>query len=84
MLSCAFSDSRVRMSPREDLNSPNDLTHRAHTHGIEPDDLTESAAFARQTIIMDADMHWEMNYHEAAIFLEVFSIIDYKIYNGII
>ncbi|XP_011298862.1 two pore calcium channel protein 1-like isoform X1 [Fopius arisanus] len=68
MLSCDSPETRLRMAPREDSTSPNDLSQR--NQRFEGDDLTESAAFDRQTALMDADMHWEMNYHEAAIFLE--------------
>ncbi|KAK0159692.1 hypothetical protein PV327_010782 [Microctonus hyperodae] len=65
-----------RMSPRDDINSPNEFNQRVVPRGNDSnndgtgDNAAESAAFARQTIMMDADMHWEMNYHEAAIFLE--------------
>lgn len=76
MLSCAFPDSHSRMSPREDV-VPNELSHRTSsrgrqtTEGNDLDALSETAAFARQSTVLDADLHWEMNYHEAAIFLEV-------------
>lgn len=70
MLSCASSDGRVRISQRE-IDTPNEIGHRVGT-GISDDGvLTENAALARYAVGMDADMHWEMNYHEAAIFLEV-------------
>lgn len=70
MLSCASPDSHVRMPPREDA-TPNELSHRTGTRGTDGEAVSETAAFARQSSMLDADMHWEMNYHEAAIFLEV-------------
>ena len=70
MLSCASLDSHLRMSPREDV-IPNESSHRIGIRGSDGEILSETAAFARQTTVLDADMHWEMNYHEAAIFLEV-------------
>lgn len=87
MLCYNCSDSFVssRMSPRDDINSPNEFSHRVVPRGSDSnngggggggdDNAAENAAFARQTIMMDADMHWEMNYHEAAIFLEVYIIL---------
>ncbi|KAH0552146.1 hypothetical protein KQX54_006200 [Cotesia glomerata] len=44
-------------------------SYQATPRDIEIDDLAESTVFAKQTI-NDPDIHWEMNYHEAAIFLE--------------
>ncbi|XP_034946569.1 two pore calcium channel protein 1-like isoform X2 [Chelonus insularis] len=58
-----------RTSPKKDNTTSPDSYQRS-LRDVEIDDLTESAAFARQTVVMDIDMHWEMNYHEAAIFLE--------------
>ncbi|XP_043269050.1 two pore calcium channel protein 1-like isoform X2 [Venturia canescens] len=68
-------NSHSRMSPREGV-VPNELSHRSTSRGRppgegnDPDAQSETAAFARQSTMLDADLHWEMNYHEAAIFLE--------------
>ncbi|KAH0955047.1 hypothetical protein HN011_005174 [Eciton burchellii] len=32
--------------------------------------MTENVMFAARNTVLDMDMHWEMNYHKAAIFLE--------------
>ncbi|XP_012287108.1 two pore calcium channel protein 1 isoform X2 [Orussus abietinus] len=59
----------VRTSPNGNLDVPNDAGYRITLRGTEAA-LSESAALARHAAVLDADMHWEMNYHEAAIFLE--------------
>ncbi|XP_046418336.1 two pore calcium channel protein 1-like isoform X1 [Neodiprion fabricii] len=68
MLSCASSDGRIRMTPRENTDTPNEIGHRIGA--TDGETLSENAALARYAIGIDADVHWEMNYHEAAIFLE--------------
>lgn len=43
--------------------------------------MAENIVFASHNAILDVDMHWEMNYHEAAIYLQVYShsiIIIYR------
>lgn len=71
------SDTRLRMTPRDDTttgqdtaSSPNEFYHH-QSRSFDGDELTENSIFARQSSsIVDAEMYWEMNYHEAAIFLE--------------
>lgn len=73
MLSCPSSDSRARISSRAGNETPNELGHRIGLDTSGGEALTENAALARQAVTMDTEMYWEMNYHEAAIFLEVSS-----------
>ena len=74
MLSCPSSDNRARISARAGNETPNELGHRIGMETLEGETLTENAALARQVVTMDTEMYWEMNYHEAAIFLEVSSL----------
>ena len=76
MLSCPSSDNRVRVS-RANIETPNETGHRIGLENSSREALTETAALARQVGTMDTEMYWEMNYHEAAIFLEV-STFDIK------
>ncbi|XP_053597869.1 two pore calcium channel protein 1 isoform X2 [Microplitis demolitor] len=73
-ISSNLSQENYRTSPNYQAKTSNENaiipdSHQLTPRDVEIDDLTESAAFAKQTI-NDADTHWEMNYHEAAIFLE--------------
>ncbi|XP_044592960.1 two pore calcium channel protein 1-like isoform X1 [Cotesia glomerata] len=67
ILSCTSSDYQPKASTHENDTIPD--SYQATPRDIEIDDLAESTVFAKQTI-NDPDIHWEMNYHEAAIFLE--------------
>lgn len=51
------------------------MGHRIGMDRLGGETLTESAALARQVMTMDTEIYWEMNYHEAAIFLEVSQLI---------
>lgn len=73
MLSSASADGQVRMSPRGSDETPNEAVHQILPR-MGSDVLSEDILLARNTIMLDADMYWEMNYHEAAIFLEVLII----------
>lgn len=76
-MSCTSSDYQPKASTHDNDTIPD--SYQATPRDIEIDDLAESTVFAKQTI-NDPDIHWEMNYHEAAIFLEVFS----NLYNKLI
>lgn len=73
MLSCHSSDSQARVSSRANSETPNEMGHRVGMERL-GETLNESAALARQVMTMDTEIYWEMNYHEAAIFLEVCKI----------
>ncbi|XP_012232885.1 two pore calcium channel protein 1-like isoform X2 [Linepithema humile] len=71
MLSSPSTASRIKSSV-EKANSANQLNHK---HEAEADEtgtgnMTENIVFTARDAVLDADVHWEMNYHEAAIFLE--------------
>ncbi|XP_043481465.1 two pore calcium channel protein 1-like isoform X1 [Leptopilina heterotoma] len=70
MLSFHSSDNQTRISPRGNNETPNEMGHRIGMDRLGGETLTESAALARQVMTMDTEIYWEMNYHEAAIFLE--------------
>ncbi|XP_033207244.1 two pore calcium channel protein 1-like isoform X2 [Belonocnema kinseyi] len=63
-------NSRARISSRASNETPNELGHRIGLDTLGGEALNENAALARQVVTMDTEMYWEMNYHEAAIFLE--------------
>ncbi|XP_015608738.1 two pore calcium channel protein 1 isoform X2 [Cephus cinctus] len=63
-------NGRVRMSSSRNMETPNEMSHRIGIGGYDADAVTENVAIARHSAVIDADMHWEMNYHEASIFLE--------------
>lgn len=71
MLSCASSDGRFTATSRSNQDTPNEVSHRIGHGALDGEAVSENAALARYAVGLDADMHWEMNYHEAAIFLEV-------------
>ncbi|XP_012251798.1 two pore calcium channel protein 1-like isoform X2 [Athalia rosae] len=66
----ASPNSRNRMTPRQNMDTPNEVSQRIGVGAMDNEGLSENATLARYTVGLDADMHWEMNYHEAAIFLE--------------
>jgi hypothetical protein len=61
----------MKMQSMPALDTPNEMGHRI-LPGMESQVLSESITLSRNPIVtFDPDMYWEMNYHEAAIFLEV-------------
>lgn len=70
MLSSPSSESHVRSS-LDNANSANQLNHKYEADETGAGNMTENVVFTARDVVLDADMHWEMNYHEAAIFLEV-------------
>ncbi|OXU24398.1 hypothetical protein TSAR_012887 [Trichomalopsis sarcophagae] len=70
ILSCPSPDSQIKMPARGSVDTPNEMGHRILA-GFDNHMLTENASLSRNPgTTFDADMYWEMNYHEAAIFLE--------------
>ncbi|XP_014225608.1 two pore calcium channel protein 1-like isoform X2 [Trichogramma pretiosum] len=70
MLSCPFPDSRMKISLHHTMDNPNGSSRR-NVPDIESHVLSENALLSRNPgANFDPDMYWEMNYHEAAIFLE--------------
>lgn len=70
MLSLPSSESHVRSS-FGNANNTNQLNYKYEASEIRTGSMTENIVFAAHDAILDVDLHWEMNYHEAAIFLEV-------------
>lgn len=70
MLSSPSSESHVRSS-FGNANNTNQLNYKYEVGETRTRSMTESAEFTTHDAILDVDLHWEMNYHEAAIFLEV-------------
>lgn len=68
MLSSPSSESHVRSSF---ANRANRRNYKCETDETGTGNMTENVVFAARDAVLDADMHWEMNYHEAAIFLQV-------------
>lgn len=88
-LSCPSPESRVKMSLHDCRNdndtdptiitTNNDAIGRFSFTANESQNLYENVTLSRNSGITmdgvtDTDMYWEMNYHEAAIFLEVINL----------
>ncbi|CAL1678014.1 unnamed protein product [Lasius platythorax] len=69
MLSSPSSESHVRSS-FDNANTVNQLDCKYEAGEIGTGSMTENIVFTARDATLDVDMHWEMNYHEAAIFLE--------------
>lgn len=63
-------ESHVRVSFNETGNS-NKINYKLYADGMDHSNVPEDTTVISQEEPLDIDMHWEMNYHEAAIFLEV-------------
>lgn len=71
MLSSPSPESHVKSS-FGNANNANQLNCKYEAGETRPGSMTaENAVFTARDAILDVDLHWEMNYHEAAIFLEV-------------
>lgn len=70
MLSSPTSENYVRSS-FDNANSANQVDCKYEASEVGARNMTENIVFTACDASLDMDMHWEMNYHEAAIFLEV-------------
>lgn len=70
MLSSPSSESHVRSS-FGNANNTNQVNYKYEAGETRTGSMTENTVFTARDAILDVDLHWEMNYHEAAIFLEV-------------
>ena len=71
MLPCPSADSRMKMPLKTSKDESSEMIHRNLPH-VESHALSENTSLSRNPgTTFDPDMYWEMNYHEAAIFLEV-------------
>ncbi|KAM0727680.1 Two pore calcium channel protein 1 [Formica fusca] len=69
MLSSPSSESHVRFS-FDNANTANQMNSKYEAGETGAGSMTENIVFTPCDATLDVDMHWEMNYHEAAIFLE--------------
>ncbi|XP_012535254.1 two pore calcium channel protein 1 isoform X1 [Monomorium pharaonis] len=70
MLSSPSSERHVRSS-FGNANNTNQLNYKYKANETGTESMAErDTVFATRDAILDVDLHWEMNYHEAAIFLE--------------
>lgn len=79
MLSSPSSEDHVR-PPSDDVNNTNDVDRKYESLKYRncQYNITENVIFtAHNAIPFETDVYWEMNYYEAAIFLEVELSIDY-------
>lgn len=71
MLSCASPDNHSNSSA-ENTRTTDQFMHKFDTDDTPIENMSENVTVPPQDPLMDHDLHWEMNYHEASIFLEVF------------
>ncbi|XP_014475943.1 PREDICTED: two pore calcium channel protein 1-like isoform X1 [Dinoponera quadriceps] len=69
MLSSPSTESHVRSS-FDTANNTTELNSKYEATDTGTGSMTENVMFTARDASPDVDMHWEMNYHEAAIFLE--------------
>lgn len=70
MLSCSSTENHVN-SPIENIKTDH-FIHKFETDDVLRENMSENAILPSHDSLTDHDLHWEMNYHEAAIFLEVY------------
>lgn len=70
MLSSPSSENHVRSS-LDNTNNTNQLNYKYKAGEARTGAMAENTEFTTREAIFDVDLHWEMNYHKAAIFLEV-------------
>ncbi|XP_006613308.1 two pore calcium channel protein 1-like isoform X3 [Apis dorsata] len=68
MLSCSSTENHVN-SPIENIKTDH-FIHKFETDDVLRENMSENAILPSHDSLTDHDLHWEMNYHEAAIFLE--------------
>jgi len=70
MLSSPSSETYVRSS-FDNANTANQIDCKYEAGETGARSMTENIVCTACDTSLDMDMHWEMNYHEASIFLEV-------------
>jgi len=70
MLSSPSSEGHIKSSFDNANSTQLNIKYEANETGTALG-MTENVMFAARNTVFDMDMHWEMNYHKAAIFLEV-------------
>lgn len=71
ILSYPSAENHVNSST-ENVRTSDQIIHKFETDDVHRENMSENAVLPSHDSITDHDLHWEMNYHEAAIFLEVF------------
>ncbi|XP_012350107.1 two pore calcium channel protein 1 isoform X3 [Apis florea] len=67
MLSCSSTENHVNSI--ENIKTDH-FIHKFETDDVLRENMSENAVLPSHDSLTDHDLHWEMNYHEAAIFLE--------------
>lgn len=73
MLSCSSTENHVNSI--ENIKTDH-FIHKFETDDVLRENMSENAVLPTHDSLTDHDLHWEMNYHEAAIFLEVYIILS--------
>ncbi|XP_033198710.1 two pore segment channel 1 isoform X1 [Bombus vancouverensis nearcticus] len=69
ILSYPSAENHVNSST-ENVRTSDQIIHKFETDDVHRENMSENAVLPSHDSITDHDLHWEMNYHEAAIFLE--------------
>ncbi|OAD53411.1 Two pore calcium channel protein 1 [Eufriesea mexicana] len=69
MLSCSSAENHIN-SPTENIRTTDQFIHKFETDDVHRENMSENIVLPSHDSLTDHDLHWEMNYHEAAIFLE--------------
>lgn len=72
MLSCSTEN---HVNSIENIKTDH-FIHKFETDDVLRENMSENAVLPSHDSLTDHDLHWEMNYHEAAIFLEVYIILS--------
>ena len=70
MLSCPSLD-RQKMTSKDRELTPNEISQAIDSSDTYSGSFSENVNLSRHDVPSDSDVYWEMNYHEAAIYLEV-------------
>ncbi|XP_076665106.1 two pore segment channel 1 isoform X1 [Andrena cerasifolii] len=68
MLSCSSPENHLNSNTED--SGMNQFLHKFETDEVGRESMSENAILPPHDSLSDHDLHWEMNYHEAAIFLE--------------
>lgn len=68
--STEYSGNYQRFNDDTSTSVEQDVSHRPCQNDVQRETVSENAILPSHDSLADHDLHWEMNYHEAAIFLE--------------
>ncbi|XP_076547770.1 two pore segment channel 1 isoform X1 [Osmia lignaria lignaria] len=69
ILSSSSAENHMNSSV-ENSRTPEQFIQKFDTAEVDRENMSENAVLPAHDSLSDHDLHWEMNYHEAAIFLE--------------